>query len=83
MVILYNPTSRMANRVRQLCKKRKISVVVDVTEWYEVSHQKKAEKVVAVSVDKRIRKIDKKMDGIISISPYLTNYYEKTGETGL
>ena len=80
MVILYNPTSRMANRVRQLCKKRKISVVVDVTEWYEVSHQKKAEKVVAVSVDKRIRKIDKKMDGIISISPYLTNYYEKQGK---
>lgn len=80
MVILYNPTFHIANMVRRYCSKLGISVVVDVTEWYEIAHCEKGDKVVARSVDKRIRSIDSKMDGIIAISPYLTDYYRKMGQ---
>ena len=80
MVILYNPTCHIANMVRRYCRKLGISVVVDVTEWYEIAHCQKGEKVVARSVDKRIRTIDSKMDGIIAISPYLADYYRKMGQ---
>lgn len=80
MVILYNPTSRIAEKVRRFCQKRGIRVVVDVTEWYEIDHHEKGEKTVAKSVDNRIRRIDKKMDGIISISSYLTHYYTELGQ---
>lgn len=35
--------------------------------------------IVAKNVDYRIRKMDKKLDYIISISPYFTAYYKSIG----
>lgn len=77
VVILYNPTSFISYYLLHLCKKNGISIAVDATEWYEISHAKNNDKVVARSVDYRIRKLDKKMDAIISISPFLTQYYKR------
>ena len=51
----------------------------DVTEWYEISRSRKWDRIVAKNVDYRIRKMDKKLDYILSISPYFTAYYKSIG----
>ena len=77
-VVLYNVTSVFAKRVLKYCRKKNIKVIGDVTEWYEVKGCHKAGvRLFRKLVENRITKIDQKMDGIISISHYLTDYYQK------
>lgn len=80
LLILYNPTSIIAETARHYCRKYRVKIIIDVTEWYEINHYRKREKAVAKSVDYRIRKLDRKMDGIIAVSSYLTNYYKRLGQ---
>ena len=78
-VIVYNEKERLTSRIVSFCHGYGITVGADVTEWYEVSRSKKWNHVVAKNVDYRIRKMDKKLDYIVSISPYLTAYYKSIG----
>ena len=78
-VIVYNDKERLTGQIISFCHKRGISVGADVTEWYEISRSRKWDRIVAKNVDYRIRKMDKKLDYILSISPYLTAYYKSIG----
>lgn len=80
IIILYNDVYGLTKRLIPYCRKTGITLLADVTEWYE---KKKcgtlAEKMVVNLTDKRIRKLDRNLDGIFSISPYFKEYYEKLG----
>ncbi len=80
-IILYNDTYALTKRVLRFAPKRGIKLFADVTEWYEQkSHSSKwSVQMVPNLVDKRITTLDKKLNGIISISPYLHEYYTSLG----
>ena len=78
-VIVYNEKERMTKMIVSFCHPLGITVGADVTEWYELSRSKKWNYVVAKNVDYRIRTMDSKLDYIISISPFLTAYYQSHG----
>lgn len=78
-VIVYNEKERMTKKIVSFCHSLGITVGADVTEWYELSRSKKWNYVVAKNVDYRIRTMDSKLDYIISISPFLTAYYQSHG----
>lgn len=78
-VIVYNEKERMTKKIVSFCHQLGITVGADVTEWYELSRSKKWNYVVAKNVDYRIRTMDSKLDYIISISPFLTAYYQSHG----
>ena len=78
-VIVYNDKERLTGQIISFCHKRGISVGADVTEWYEISRSRKWDRIVAKNVDYRIKKMDKGLDYIISISPYFTAYYKSIG----
>ena len=77
-IILYNAPVTTAKKVLKLCRQNRISLFNDVTEWYEISLNKGFFAYVnATLIDRRIRKLDYKSDGVIAISPYFENYYAK------
>ena len=78
-VIVYNDKERLTSQIISFCHKRGISVGADVTEWYEISRSRKWNRIAANNVDYRIRKMDKDLDYILSISPYFTAYYKSIG----
>lgn len=82
-VILYNATSFIESKIIRYCRSEHIRVYGDVTEWYEVRTPRGKKDlflyVDALSVDRRIRKLDQKLDGVIAISKYLYDYYSKQG----
>lgn len=78
-VIIYNEKERMTKKIVSFCHQRGITVGADVTEWYELSRSKKWNYIVAKNVDYRIRTMDADLDFIISISPFLTAYYQSHG----
>lgn len=78
-IVLYNDLYFLTRRLLRFCKKNKIKLFADVTEWYE---QKSADnplpvRLVPVLVNKRITTLDQNLDGIIAISPYLYDFYAK------
>ena len=75
-VILYNVPITTGKSVYDLCRKRGIAVFGDITEWYDIGRANGPfASVFAWLVDRRIRLLDPKCDGMIAISPYLENYY--------
>ncbi|MCR5368473.1 glycosyltransferase [Eubacterium sp.] len=79
-IILYNATFGITKKVLKYAKKSGINIFCDVTEWYEIpSIKQTAMYIYARSVDRRIRKLDRKMDGVIAISNYLYKYYSDIG----
>lgn len=78
IVILYNELYSSTKKIIKYCKSQGIHVVSDVTEWYEVPDSlcgHYGEYCIARSIDKRIRRLDKKADGIIVTSTFLLDYY--------
>ena len=78
-IIVYNEKEKLTRKIVSFCHQRGITVGADVTEWYELSRSKKWNYVVAKNVDYRIRTMDADLDFIISISPFLTAYYQSRG----
>ena len=77
-VILYNTPFTTSKRIMKLCRKHKMSVFGDVTEWYEIKWSKgPLACAYAWLVDRRIRFLDPNCDGIIAISPYLEEFYKE------
>ncbi len=74
-VILYNVAAPLCRRIMKLCRRYKAALFHDVTEWYEIGNGAFAS-TFAYLVDRRIRRLDKKSDGVIAISPYLAEYYK-------
>jgi len=75
-VVLYNETYALSKKVIKFSKKAQIEVFIDATEWYEVPPISRLSLYLfAKSVDRRIRFLDKKTNGIIAISKYFYKYY--------
>lgn len=83
-IIFYNYQSICLYKALRYCRRNKIWSIVDVTEWY-VASRKNAVFFAAKQFDTmiRMRYLNKRADGIISISTYLSEYYSKCGCTKL
>lgn len=75
-VICYNYPSILLYRIQRFCKKRDISVISDVTEWYE-------DKRIIKRIDTfiRMKYLNKKTAGVICISSFLDSYYKSFTNT--
>lgn len=70
-VFTYNYPSIAQDKVIGYCRKNNIKVIGDITEWYRAkSFVKKVDTVL------RMRYSNKRLDGIIAISKYLSDYYK-------
>jgi glycosyltransferase involved in cell wall biosynthesis len=79
-IILYNDVYFLTKKLIKYCDDNDIRLVADVTEWYEKPNSINiTDKIIPYLTDKRIKKLDRKVKNIISISPYLYNYYTKLG----
>jgi glycosyltransferase involved in cell wall biosynthesis len=69
-VILYNYPAIAQERVIRYCRRNGIKTIGDITEWYRpISFPKRIDTFL------RMRYSNKHLDGIISISRFLSNYY--------
>ncbi|MBN3489972.1 glycosyltransferase [Acholeplasma equirhinis] len=71
-IILYNYPSFGLFNVRRYSKKKDIKLIGDITEWYQPLNP-----FVKLDSFLRMRYLNKKMDGLICISTYLTKHYKK------
>lgn len=79
-VICYNCSHALQSQIMRLAHSSSISVFGDVTEWYEINRDSGfGNYLLARSVDRRIRKLDCYLDGVIAISDYLEKYYAESG----
>ena len=79
-IIFYNYQSVCLYKALKYCKKNNIKSIVDITEWYLASGKNPVFYAIKQSdTSFRMRYLNKKADGIISISRYLTDYYKKSG----
>ena len=79
IVILYNDVYSLTKKMIPFCKKNGIKLMADVTEWYEKRKDSTIpEKILIYLTDCRIRRLDKYLDGVIAISKYFYNYYQKS-----
>lgn len=70
VVILYNYPAFAQDRVIRYCRRHGIKTIGDITEWYRsFSYAKRIDTFL------RMKYSNKHLDGIISISRYLSNYY--------
>ncbi len=69
-VILYNYPAFAQEKVIRYCKRHGIITVGDITEWYRPTSFPKR-----IDTFCRMRYSNKHLDGIITISKYLSNYY--------
>lgn len=84
-VILYNDTYALTKRLLRFTPKKGIKLFADVTEWYEPKSRTASvgERMIPRLVDKRIRVLDRHLNGIISISSYFHQYYTSKGARSL
>ena len=77
-VVAYNMHALPLFKLLRYAKKKNIRVIADVTEWYEYCFSLKPLKFVRwLDTNIVMRSLTKKVDGIIAISSYLKNYYQK------
>lgn len=78
IIILYNDVFSLTNKLIRYCEGKDTKLIADVTEWYGRRKSNKiTDKIVPFLTNLRIEKLDKKVGNIISITPYLENYYIK------
>lgn len=76
IIILYNDIFSLTNKLIRYCEGKDIRLIADVTEWYGSRKSSKiGDKIVPFLTNQRIKRLDKKVMNIISITPYLENYY--------
>lgn len=79
-VLVYNDIGFLESKLISFCRERGILIYGDVTEWF--SHawgQTIGEHLKTFSVAHRIRRTDRRLDGVLSISAYLHSHYLKQG----
>ena len=80
-IICYNYPAIALRSIIKLCKKRGIKCYADVTEWYEIKGNPIKKAIKGFDVSLRMEKLHKKVDGVIAISQYLYDYYNKSVKT--
>jgi len=82
-IVVYNYPSTALLKLIYYCKKKNIKLVADVTEWYQPKGNIIFRIIKGLDSFLRMRILHKKMDGIIAISKYLFEYYEKSNRIQL
>ncbi len=79
-IILYNDIYSLTRKLLKYCKTNGIALYADVTEWYEKksANYSLPARLIPIFVNKRITTLDRRLNGIIAISPYLYEYYRKS-----
>lgn len=75
VVILYNFPAYSQKRIIKYCKKRKIKVIADITEWYLTEGYTLRDIIKRFDTKQRMCNYNFRVDGIIAISRYLYDYY--------
>lgn len=80
-IICYNLPSGSIWKLLNYCKKNEIKLIADCTEWYAAPRQGNLVKRFAKKLDisLRMNTLQPKMDGIIAISDFLANFYQRQG----
>lgn len=76
-LILYNYPSAAFEKVRRICRKRKIKLYIDCTEWHHSGKGSKLSFIKNVDTFKRMHFDNMRSDGLIVISSFLDDYYRK------
>lgn len=77
-IIFYNYQAAALAKGLKYCRKHHLWSVVDITEWYVASRENFVFYVIKqMDTFFRMRLLNKKANGLITISTYLTDYYKK------
>lgn len=77
-IIAYNYPSIALERLLKYCKNHSIKLISDCTEWAQIENPKGIRTFIKNwDTKRRMEKIHPKLDGIITISDYLNNYYKQ------
>lgn len=77
LIICYNYPSFAMKKLIKFCKKNNIKLITDCTEWYEKEKKICVKSILKnIDIDQRMKKINKKCDGIICVSSYIKKYYQ-------
>lgn len=82
-VVLYNFPAVASLKILSLCHKHGIKVIHDLTEWESAGRFSAREVIHWMDINLRMRYCMKKMDGVISISRYLYDYYKQYTKVAL
>ena len=75
VVVLYNHPAFAIERIAKYCRKKGIKVIADITEWYEPNGNPVFKAIKGYDTKRRMTVSHLKLDGLICISKYLSNYY--------
>lgn len=79
IVVLYNHPALAIEHIASFCKHHDIKVLADVTEWYEADGNPVFRVIKGYDSNRRMHKSHLKLDGLICISSYLTEFYSSKG----
>lgn len=79
MVIAYNHPAAALEKLVDYCKLHDIKVVADCSEWYNPEGNIIKKAIKGWDTKKRMTDVHLRMDGVISISRYLHDYYMERG----
>lgn len=78
-VVCYNLHAVPLARLIRLCRRKKIKIIADCTEWYENKPSLNPISLIkCIDTFLCMRIFQKKCDGMIAISSYLADYYKKS-----
>ena len=79
LVILYNHPAFAIEHIAKFCHRKYIKVLADITEWYEPQGNPIFTAIKGYDTNRRMRLSHQKLDGLICISSYLSEYYRNNG----
>lgn len=77
IVIAYNHPAIALQKLANYCKSKGIKILSDCTEWYVPQGNFIFRKIKGWDVNKRMYDVHSHLDGVISISRYLYDFYQK------
>ena len=77
IIIAYNYPSLPLYKLMAFCKKRGIKLYADVTEWYSPLGNPIKKVLKWLDTEFRMCYLHKRLDGLITISSFLTSYYKE------
>ncbi len=78
-VILYNHPSISTKKICSFCHKKGIKVYADCTEWFDPQGFSAHNIIKRLDTWYRMRCVNQKLDGVIAISSFLQDFYNKRG----
>jgi glycosyltransferase involved in cell wall biosynthesis len=83
-VFAYQASSPLLFKLRRFCDRNHAVLVADVVEWYDPSHVTWGRfGLFALDSELRMRIMHKWADGVVAISSYLKNYYQRVGKPSI